>query len=115
MLIHRIAAKLQEMIGTIDNGGVDKRGWRDARKTPFFTLLFSRLFGMLQKAEPDKWFFVPQNDRFPHKKETPQCDVSPINNDYPVKPPARSASPGSAPPCAVSPPAPGRCADCKPP
>ena len=60
--------KLQGIIGTIDNGGVDKRGWRDARKTPFFTLLFSGLFGMLQKAEPDKWFFVPQNDRFPHKK-----------------------------------------------
>ena len=80
MLIHRIAAKVQEMIGSIGNEGVDKRGWRDARKTPFFTLLFSGLFGMLQKAEPDKWFFVPQNDRFPHKKETPQCDVSPINN-----------------------------------
>ena len=68
MLIHRIAAKVQEMIGSIGNEGVDKRGWRDARKTPFFTLLFSGLFGMLQKAEPDKWFFVPQNDSFPHKK-----------------------------------------------
>ena len=60
--------KLQGIIGSIGNEGVDKRGWRDARKTPFFTLIFSGLFGMLQKAEPDKCFFVPQNDSFPHKK-----------------------------------------------
>lgn len=54
MLIHRIAAKVQEMIGSIDNGGVDKRLWRGARRLPAFALLLNGLLDRTQQTELDK-------------------------------------------------------------
>ena len=46
--------KLQGIIGSIDNGGVDKRLWRGARWPPAFALLLNGLLDRAQQTELDK-------------------------------------------------------------